>query len=389
MTSKAAPADPPIPVPDVPGADATARGLPRRVDLTLRQRLIVDSSAVADLGLAHHDRFDRRCRDAAALARAALRPSESRAERDAPAVLRRTGRRAGSGTVLPGAHIGRRGSPRAPANPVAEWIATGQRAQHPVRQQLRGRQPGAARPVPRVRAQQRGARPALAPRRRPAPHAVPDPRLHGIGVSVQRAVLLAAVVLPVAATTCCSTRCRSTAAAPRSTRHSAVTATSRTGMAGFAEAMAQAVHDFRSVLDYLEFTGVDRIALTGMSLGRLHLRVDRQCRRPDPGGHPERSRRHARNRVDDWFPANNVVALNGHLARTDREESAAAGLYHSPLNYPPLVPKDRRLIIAGLGDRLAPPSRPSCFGNTGTAARFTGSPATTSCTSASPTTCAG
>ena len=31
--------------------------------------------------------------------------------------------------------------------------------------------------------------------------------------------------------------------------------------------MAQAVHDFRSVIDYLESTGVDRIALTGMSLG--------------------------------------------------------------------------------------------------------------------------
>nr|ABP42811.1 conserved hypothetical protein [Mycolicibacterium gilvum PYR-GCK] len=41
----------PLPVPDVRGADATARGLPRRVDLTLRQRLIVDSSAVADLAL--------------------------------------------------------------------------------------------------------------------------------------------------------------------------------------------------------------------------------------------------------------------------------------------------------------------------------------------------
>src|SRR5689334_10747698 len=46
-----APVDPPIPVPDVPGADASTRGLPRRIDLTLRQRLIVDSSAVADIGL--------------------------------------------------------------------------------------------------------------------------------------------------------------------------------------------------------------------------------------------------------------------------------------------------------------------------------------------------
>ena len=43
--------EPPIPVPDVPGADATARGLPRRADLTTRQRLLVDSSALADLAL--------------------------------------------------------------------------------------------------------------------------------------------------------------------------------------------------------------------------------------------------------------------------------------------------------------------------------------------------
>jgi pimeloyl-ACP methyl ester carboxylesterase len=40
-----------------------------------------------------------------------------------------------------------------------------------------------------------------------------------------------------------------------------------------------------------------------------------------------------------------------------REDSAAASAYHCPLNYQPLVPKDRRLIITGLGDRLAPPEQ--------------------------------
>jgi pimeloyl-ACP methyl ester carboxylesterase len=35
----------------------------------------------------------------------------------------------------------------------------------------------------------------------------------------------------------------------------------------------------------------------------------------------------------------------------------AASAYHSPLNYRPLVPVDRRLIITGLGDRLAPPDQ--------------------------------
>ena len=82
MTSKAAPVDPPIPVPDVPGSEADARGLPRRVDLTFRQRLIVDSSAIADIALRT---------GVASMVGAAMLPSvigsilhrpESRAERD-------------------------------------------------------------------------------------------------------------------------------------------------------------------------------------------------------------------------------------------------------------------------------------------------------------------
>lgn len=51
MTSSADPVDPPLPVPNVPGADAGARGLPDRSELTLGQRLIGDASAVADIGL--------------------------------------------------------------------------------------------------------------------------------------------------------------------------------------------------------------------------------------------------------------------------------------------------------------------------------------------------
>ncbi|MEN3320696.1 MAG: hypothetical protein V7643_4098, partial [Mycobacterium sp.] len=61
--------------------------------------------------------------------------------------------------------------------------------------------------------------------------------------------------------------------------------------------------------------------------------------------------------VDEWFPANYVVRLRELIAGTDNELVHAATRYPSPLNYPPLVPKDRRLIIAGLGDRLAPPEQ--------------------------------
>ena len=46
---------------------------------------------------------------------------------------------------------------------------------------------------------------------------------------------------------------------------------------------------------------------------------------------------------------------NQGAERCEPEASCAASAYHSPLNYTPKVAKDRRLIITGLGDRLAPP----------------------------------
>ena len=45
------PIDPPVPVLDVPGADAGRRGLPKRSELTALQRTTVDASVIADLGL--------------------------------------------------------------------------------------------------------------------------------------------------------------------------------------------------------------------------------------------------------------------------------------------------------------------------------------------------
>ncbi|MDT5282806.1 MAG: hypothetical protein QOJ20_4001, partial [Mycobacterium sp.] len=80
--SDAAPVDPPIPFPDVAGADASAGGLPRRVDLTLRQRLIVDSSAVADIALRTAIASLLSATMVPTVVSAALRRSESRAEGD-------------------------------------------------------------------------------------------------------------------------------------------------------------------------------------------------------------------------------------------------------------------------------------------------------------------
>ncbi len=127
------------------------------------------------------------------------------------------------------------------------------------------------------------------------------------------------------------------------------------GLTGFAEAMAQAVHDFRSVLDYLRHTGVERIALTGISLGgytsALVASVDDRLEAVIPNCPVVTPS----TLFDEWFPANKLVRLGLHLSNISREELAAGLSYHCPLNYQPLLPKDRRMIITGLGDRMAPP----------------------------------
>jgi hypothetical protein len=60
---------------------------------------------------------------------------------------------------------------------------------------------------------------------------------------------------------------------------------------------------------------------------------------------------------DEWFPANALVGLGLRLANINRGELNAGMSYHGPLNYQPVIPKDRRMIITGLGDRMAPPDQ--------------------------------
>ncbi|OBJ00033.1 S9 family peptidase [Mycobacterium sp. 1465703.0] len=127
------------------------------------------------------------------------------------------------------------------------------------------------------------------------------------------------------------------------------------GLSGFAEAMAQAVHDFRSIIDYLRHTGVDRIALTGISLGgytsALVASVDDRLEAVIPNCPVVTPA----TLFDEWFPANMLVRLGLRLSDISPDDLAAGLAYHCPLNYQPLVPRDRRMIITGLGDRMAPP----------------------------------
>jgi pimeloyl-ACP methyl ester carboxylesterase len=359
-SSETDPLDPPIPVPDIAGDDASARGLPRRVDLTARQRLIVDSSAVADVAL--------RTAIASLLATTmlptlfgGLRRSEARAEREQLQFYADLAAAQDPTVSFPAPTSIPRIASR-PASPVAEWIAKGDvqnirfnSSFEAVNPALRDRGRGFVRNNV-VHAQHwrhdDGPHPTLC-----VIHGfMGSPYLfNGLFFSLPwffrsgYDVLL--YVMPFHG-----------ARAEKGSPFSGYGFFAN-GFAGFAEAMAQAVHDFRSIIDYLEYTGVDRIALTGMSLGgytsALIASVDDRIQAVIPNVPvvaPDQT-------VDEWFPANKVVGLRNLLTRTDSELSKSATRFSSPLNYRPLVPKDRRLIITGLGDRLAPPQQAEMLWN--------------------------
>ena len=127
------------------------------------------------------------------------------------------------------------------------------------------------------------------------------------------------------------------------------------GISHLNESMAHAVHDFRIFMDYLEAQGVTKMGVTGISLGgytsallaaveeRLHFAIPNVpvVSLPDL--------------VLEWFPLNLPIKAVLKATNTSVREARHMLAVHSPLTYPSLVPKERLMLIAGAGDRLAPP----------------------------------
>jgi pimeloyl-ACP methyl ester carboxylesterase len=344
----------PIPLPDVPGADAGSAGLPDRSELTLLQRLVVDASAAADIGLRTAISSVVGAAVAPTVIGTAIRPSGSRQERENIAFYADLASRKDPALSFPAPDTIPQVSSRA-ANPIAEYIAHGKVHNNSF--------PSTFVPMnPVMRDQWKRFRRNNIVRFQHWRHDdSPRPTLcviHGFMGSPYLVnglffslpwfyksgydVLL--YTLPFHGR--------------RAERLSPFSGYGyfAGGMTGFAEAMGQAVWDFRTILNWLRDTGVERTALTGISLGgytsALVSSVDDRLEAVIPNVPlvtPESA-------FDEWWPASMVVQLARAFGGMTRDEAYAGFAYHSPLNYQPLVPKDRRLIITGLGDRLAPPS---------------------------------
>ena len=347
------PAEMPIPMPDVQGADAGSGGLPKRSDLTLFQRAVVDTSAAADIGLRTAISTVVGAAVAPTILTTAVRREQARRERDNIAFYADLASHHDSDRSFPAPTHVPNVSFRA-ANPVAEYIAHGHVHNgsfasrfEPINPALRGKW-GNFKRNNIVRFQHwrhsNGPRPTLCVIHgfMGSPYLVNGlffsmPWFYRSGYDV----LL--YTLPFHGR-------RAEAYSPFSGYGYFAN-----GMTGFAEAMGQAVYDFRTILNWLQHTGVDHIALTGLSLGgytsALVASADDRLEAVIPNVPlviPESA-------FDDWWPASTVVSLTRAVGGISREESYSGFAYHSPLNYQPKVPKDRRLIITGLGDRLAPP----------------------------------
>lgn len=349
------PVDPPIPVPDVPGGEATRRGLPRRRDLTTGQRFIVDASAVADIALRTGVASMVGAAMLPSVVASLFRPDQAGEEQEHLKFYGELAAAQDPEVSFPAPTAPPRISSR-PANPVAEWLAHGR--VHNIRFNSSFE---AVNPALRDRCrnfQRNNVVHAQHWRHDDGPH----PTLCVIHGFMGSAYLFNGQFLSlpwfyrsgydVLLYTLPFHGRRAEKWSPFSGYGYFAN-----GFTGFAEAMAQAVHDFRSLLDYLEFTGVDRFALTGISLGgytsALLACVDERIQMVIPNVPvvtPDRT-------VDEWFPANKLVALNRLVSQHDPKIDEAAARYSSPLNYAPLVPRERRLIITGLGDRLAPPQQ--------------------------------
>ena len=129
------------------------------------------------------------------------------------------------------------------------------------------------------------------------------------------------------------------------------------GFANLNEAMAHAVHDFRVLVDHLLATSASRVGVTGLSLGGYTSALLGAVEDRLAVVIPNAAVTDLPSLIHSWHPAASVLSLALKASGIPRDELDRALRYSSPLTYAPVVPEEHRFIVAGLGDRLAPPEQ--------------------------------
>ena len=122
------------------------------------------------------------------------------------------------------------------------------------------------------------------------------------------------------------------------------------------EAFAQTVYDFRIFYNYLKQTiHAPKVGVMGISLGGYTTAILSTIENDLSFAIPGVPVASIADLLMEWFPLNKilqfVLKMRGRTIQDVRELLAV----HCPLTYQPIVPKERRMIFGGAGDRFATP----------------------------------
>jgi pimeloyl-ACP methyl ester carboxylesterase len=127
------------------------------------------------------------------------------------------------------------------------------------------------------------------------------------------------------------------------------------GLCHLNEAVGHSVYDFRIFLDYLDSQGVEQYGVTGISLGGYTSAILAAVEERLAFSIPNVPVVSIVDILLQWAPASwvahTLMRFNGMTIREARHQLAV----HCPLTYQPVLPAERLMIIGGAGDRLAPP----------------------------------
>jgi len=127
------------------------------------------------------------------------------------------------------------------------------------------------------------------------------------------------------------------------------------GLCQLNEAVAQSVYDFRILLDYLEIQGVEQFGVTGISLGGYTTAILAAVEERLAFAIPNVPVVSMVDLLMEWFPVNWLAQILMQYSGISIREARHQLAVHNPLTYPPILPRERLMIVGGAGDRLAPP----------------------------------
>lgn len=128
------------------------------------------------------------------------------------------------------------------------------------------------------------------------------------------------------------------------------------GISRVIEAFGQAIHDFRILLEYLtERRGATRVGVTGISLGGYTTALLAAVEERLAFAIPNVPVASIPDLVMEWKPMHLPVKAMLKLSRMTLTDVRQLFAVACPLTYAPRLPRERLMLVGGIGDRLAPP----------------------------------